>query len=57
MDQLQRAYKDKVCNPIRYSVRLSEAPGFGQTIFEYAPGSAGAEDYKTLAERIIRDGR
>ena len=57
MDQLKRAYQDKVCNPIRYSVRLSESPGFGQTIFEYAPGSAGAEDYKTLAERIIRDGR
>jgi chromosome partitioning protein len=33
-------------------VRLSEAPGYGQTIFEYAPGSIGAEDYAALVERI-----
>lgn len=57
LQQLLSVYKDKVCSPIRYSVRLSEAPGFGQDIYEYAPGSAGAEDYKALAERIIRDGR
>ena len=47
---------DLVCDPIRYSVRLSEAPGYGQTIFEYAPRSPGAEDYQKLAERILGDG-
>lgn len=55
--QLQAYYGERVCSPIRYSVRLSEAPGYGQDIYEYAPGSAGAEDYQTLVERISRDGR
>ena len=55
--QLRNYYTDLVCEPIRYNVRLSEAPGHGQTIFEYAPRSAGAEDYRGLAERIVRDGR
>jgi chromosome partitioning protein len=55
--QLQGYYGDLVCEPIRYNVRLSEAPGYGQTIYEYAPASAGANDYRQLAERILRDGR
>lgn len=54
--QLQAAYQDKLCQPIRYSVRLSEAPGYGQTIYEYAPKTTGAEDYQALTERIVRDG-
>jgi chromosome partitioning protein len=55
--QLEGHYADLVCAPIRYNVRLSEAPGYGQTIFEYAPRSSGAEDYQGLTERILRDGR
>jgi chromosome partitioning protein len=54
--QLRSHYADLVCEPIRYNVRLSEAPGYGQTIFEYAPGSPGAEDYQRLTERILQDG-
>ncbi len=53
--QLQAVYQDKLCKPIRYSVRLSEAPGYGQTIYEYASDSSGAEDYKALVERITKD--
>ena len=56
LQQVRACYGDAVCRAIRYSVRLSEAPGFGQTIFEYAPGSAGAEDYAALAERVDNDG-
>ena len=55
--QLQGHFGAKVCAPIRYNVRLSEAPGSGQTIFEYAARSPGAEDYQQLAERILQDGR
>jgi chromosome partitioning protein len=55
--QLKTHYQDLVCDPIRYNVRLSEAPGHGQTIFEYAPRSPGAQDYQQLTERIIADGR
>jgi chromosome partitioning protein len=55
LDQLQQHYGGKVCPPVRYSVRLSEAPGYGQTIYEYAPRSPGAEDYQKLTERILAD--
>jgi chromosome partitioning protein len=55
LGQLESYYRDLLCQPIRYNVRLSEAPGYGQTIFEYAPTSTGAEDYQTLAERILGD--
>jgi chromosome partitioning protein len=57
MTQLQAYFAAQLCDPVRYNVRLSECPGYGQTIFEYAPGSAGAEDYQRLSERILQDGR
>jgi chromosome partitioning protein len=38
---------------IRRNIRLAEAPSFGQSIFEYAPGSAGAEDYRLLADEYL----
>jgi chromosome partitioning protein len=53
--QLQTYYGDQVCAPIRYNVRLSESPGFGQTVLEYASGSPGAQDYLALTERILQD--
>ena len=55
LPQLDGHFSGRVCNPIRYNVRLSEAPGYGQTIFEYAPGSTGAADYQLLTERILGD--
>ena len=41
---------------IRRNVRLAEAPSFGQSIFQYAPGSNGAEDYRQLAREILSSG-
>lgn len=38
---------------IRRNIRLAESPSFGQSIFDYAPQSAGAEDYQALAEEMI----
>lgn len=38
---------------IRTNVALAEAPASGQTIFEYAPKSSGAEDYLALAEEVL----
>ena len=35
------------------SVRLSEAPSYGQTIRSYAPGSTGATAYAALAEELL----
>lgn len=54
LHQLVNAFGEAVCAPIRYSVKISEAPGYGQAIFEYAPNSAGAEDYRQLTERILQ---
>ena len=40
-------------NPIRSNVKLAESPSYGQTIFEYAPESNGAEDYLRLAAEVL----
>ena len=40
---------------IRRNIRLAEAPSFAQSIFEYAPDSAGSHDYANLIEEIIAD--
>jgi len=53
--QLAARFGAVLLAPIRYNVRLSEAAGFGQSIFEYAPKSTGAADYAALAERIGGD--
>lgn len=55
LQQLQQHFPDQTCTPIRYNVRLSEAPAHGNTILEYAPKSPGAQDYQTLVERILHD--
>ena len=34
---------------IRRNIRLAEAPSFGQSIFQYASTSPGAEDYRAAA--------
>ncbi len=54
-DLLLEYYHARVCDPIRYNVRLSEAPGLGRTIYEFAPRSAGAVDYQALVVRILED--
>jgi chromosome partitioning protein len=38
---------------IRRNIRLAEAPSFGKSIFDYAAGSNGAEDYQRLAEEVL----
>jgi chromosome partitioning protein len=53
LEQLRERFGDTCCDPIRYNVRLSEAPGFGQSIYEYSPRSTGARDYEKLVERVF----
>ena len=53
MAQLEKHFGDRVCEPIRYSARLSEAPAWGKVIFEYAPKDQGAQDYAKLLGRIV----
>jgi chromosome partitioning protein len=38
---------------IRRNVKLAEAPSHGKTIFEYAPNSTGAADFRALAAEIL----
>jgi chromosome partitioning protein len=53
--QLQERFNGLLCEPIRYNVRLSEAPAHGQHIFEYDPASRGATDYQVLTDRVLGD--
>ncbi len=53
LEQLRKYYPDIVCDPVKYSVRLSESAGFGKTIYEYAPSSTGAQDYEKTVQRIL----
>lgn len=39
---------------IRRNIRLAEAPSFEQSIFRYAPQSAGAADYSALGEEVAQ---
>lgn len=49
---LTKQFGSLVTRPIRVDTQLSEAPGQGKTIFEYAPRSRGAADYARLTELI-----
>ena len=55
MAQLNERLGTLLCDPIRYNIRLSEAPAHGQHIYEYSPGCVGAADYTKLAQRIMSD--
>lgn len=39
---------------IRENISVAEAPSFGQSIFEYAPKSHGAEDYLAICKEIVK---
>jgi chromosome partitioning protein len=52
LEKIEQLYGHLLCSPIRYNVRLSEAPATGQTIFEFAPGSPGADDYRDLVRKV-----
>ncbi len=53
---LQRYFADKVTEPIRTNIKLTESPSHHKTIYEYSPRSSAAADYKRLVERVLRDG-
>lgn len=53
VDHIKDYFGDKVFDTIiRDNVALAEAPSHHKTIFEYAPESHGAKDYKALAQEI-----
>ncbi len=52
LETLHKDFGTRVTHPIRVDTLLSEAPGAGRTIFEYARGSRGAEDYMKLTDLV-----
>jgi chromosome partitioning protein len=54
-EEVRTHFKEKVFKTvIPRNIRLSEAPGFGQSILEYDPKSKGALAYQALAKEVIR---
>ncbi len=53
---LKGHFHDKVLPSIRVNTRLKEAPQHQQTIFEYAPDSRGANDYRKLVKWLAKQG-
>jgi chromosome partitioning protein len=53
VDEVRAHFGDKVCRQvIPRSVRLSEAPSFGQPIITFDPSSRGALAYRLLAKEV-----
>lgn len=54
VDEVKQHLPDKIFKTvIPRTVRLSEAPSFGKTIFDYDPTNPGATAYKHLAKEMI----
>jgi chromosome partitioning protein len=54
VEEVRQHLPDKIfATLIPRTVRLSEAPSFGQTIFAYDPTNPGATAYRNLAEEVI----
>jgi chromosome partitioning protein len=55
VEELRKRFPEETFQTvIRENVRLAEAPSFGQAIADYAPESAGAEDYRALAGEVLK---
>ncbi len=58
LEKVRSFFRESVFKTIiRVNVNLAEAPGYGQSILTYAPGSHGAKDYLQLAKEVIRKGK
>jgi chromosome partitioning protein len=55
VDEVREHFGEKVCRQvIPRTVRLSEAPSFGQPIIAFDPSSRGAIAYRELAKEVSR---
>ena len=54
--EVREYFGERVCNQmIPRSVRLSEAPSYGQPITVFDPTSRGAVAYKELAKEVLNE--
>ena len=55
VEQVRQYFPDEVYKTvIRRSIRLGEAPSYGQSIIEYDNNSNGAIDYRSLAKEFLK---
>lgn len=53
VEELRHHFGDLVIDThVRVNVRLAEAPSHGQTIFEYAPDSSAADQFREIAHEL-----
>jgi chromosome partitioning protein len=58
VNRIKEHFGEKVFDvQIRENISLAESPSHGLTIFEYFPGSYGAEDYMALAKEVLNRGK
>lgn len=57
LEKLQSYFPETVSSPLGFNVKIDEAQSHGQTIFEYAPRSRGAEMLATIAQEIDEAGK
>ncbi|MEO8801612.1 MAG: ParA family protein, partial [Polyangiaceae bacterium] len=53
VDTLREHFGDRCLDPVRMTTKVKEAPAHASTIFEYAPDSNAADDYRKVVDRII----
>lgn len=54
VDEVKRHFSQTFTTLVPRSVRLSEAPSHGQSIFRYDPGGRGAAAYEALADELLQ---
>jgi chromosome partitioning protein len=55
VEEVRRHFPHRIFNTlIPRSVRVSEAPSYGQLIAEYDPQSRAAQSYSALADEVLR---
>jgi chromosome partitioning protein len=53
VDTMKEHFGERTLPPIRATTKIKEAPAQGRTIFEYAPESNAAEDYRRVVDILI----
>jgi chromosome partitioning protein len=54
LESLRAHFKERVLPPIRVNTQLKEAPSQRKTIFEHAPTSRGADDYRKVVKTVLQ---
>ena len=55
LDKISNQFYELATDPIRINSKLKEAPEHGKSIFSYASGSRGAQDYQKLIKQILNE--